>query len=138
MEAHGTASSTPTTAPSRPFTSKPDRGDLLREALIACRKAAPRRDRDLGYDKFPMGVAMNKDLTIRIAQQYLPGVLEHVSLASSTPPTSQPAPSTSKTTHAPTRCSGTRKTGSSPPSSPPDDVSRPDSGWSEVRQAASG
>lgn len=61
-----------------------DRGDALRQAIMAVRKGGTLSI--LGVygvmDKFPLGVMMNKGLTIRTAQQhgqkYVPKLLEHV------------------------------------------------------------
>jgi threonine dehydrogenase-like Zn-dependent dehydrogenase len=61
-----------------------DRGDALRQAILAVRKGGTLSI--LGVyglmDKFPLGVMMNKGLTIRTAQQhgqkYVPKLLEHV------------------------------------------------------------
>ena len=61
-----------------------DRGDALRQAILAIRKGGTLSI--LGVyglmDKFPLGVMMNKGLTIRTAQQhgqkYLPKLIEHV------------------------------------------------------------
>jgi threonine dehydrogenase-like Zn-dependent dehydrogenase len=61
-----------------------DRGEALREAIMACRKGGTLSI--LGVyglmDKFPLGVIMNKGLTVRTAQQhgqrYLPRLLQHV------------------------------------------------------------
>ena len=60
-----------------------DRATPLREAAVACRKGGVLSV--LGVwgvvDKFPMGVIMNKGLTVRTAQQhghrYVPRLLEH-------------------------------------------------------------
>lgn len=60
-----------------------DRGDALRQAILACRKGGTLSV--LGVygmmDKFPMGVIMNKGMTVRSAQQhgqaYLPRLLDH-------------------------------------------------------------
>ncbi|HYX34455.1 MAG TPA: hypothetical protein VE954_15225 [Oligoflexus sp.] len=60
-----------------------DRGDALREAILACRKGGTLSI--LGIyglmDKFPIGSIMNKGLTIRTAQQhgqkYLPRLLDY-------------------------------------------------------------
>jgi threonine dehydrogenase-like Zn-dependent dehydrogenase len=62
-----------------------DRGQALREAIVACRKGGTLSI--LGVygvmDKFPLGVIVNKGLTVRTAQQhgqrYMPRLLEHVS-----------------------------------------------------------
>lgn len=61
-----------------------DRGDALRQAILAVRKGGTLSI--LGVygvmDKFPLGVLMNKGLTVRTAQQhgqkYVPKLLEHV------------------------------------------------------------
>jgi threonine dehydrogenase-like Zn-dependent dehydrogenase len=61
-----------------------DRGDALRQAILAVRKGGTLSI--LGVygvmDKFPLGVMMNKGLTVRTAQQhgqkYVPKLLEHV------------------------------------------------------------
>jgi threonine dehydrogenase-like Zn-dependent dehydrogenase len=61
-----------------------DRGSALREAITACRKGGTLSM--LGVygvmDKFPLGVIMNKGLTLRTAQQhgqkYVPRLLEYV------------------------------------------------------------
>ncbi len=60
-----------------------DRGQALREAIMAGRKGGTLSA--LGVyglmDKFPMGVIMNKGMTVRSARQhgqaYLPRLLEH-------------------------------------------------------------
>jgi threonine dehydrogenase-like Zn-dependent dehydrogenase len=60
-----------------------DRGEALREAIMACRKGGTLSI--LGVygvmDKFPIGVIMNKGLTIKTAQQhgqkYVPRLFEH-------------------------------------------------------------
>jgi threonine dehydrogenase-like Zn-dependent dehydrogenase len=60
-----------------------DRGQALRQAILACRKAGTLAI--LGvyglFDKFPLGVLMNKGITVRTAQQhgqkYVPRLLEH-------------------------------------------------------------
>lgn len=62
-----------------------DRGQALRQAILACRKGGTLSI--LGVyglmDKFPLGVIMNKGLTVRTAQQhgqhYLPRLLEYTS-----------------------------------------------------------
>lgn len=61
-----------------------DRGEALRQAILACRKGGVVSI--LGVygvmDKFPVGVILNKGLTVRAAQQhgqkYVPRLLEHV------------------------------------------------------------
>ena len=60
-----------------------DRGQALREAILACRKGGTLSI--LGVygvmDKFPIGAIMNKGLTVRTAQQhgqaYMPRLLDH-------------------------------------------------------------
>ncbi|MEN3287745.1 MAG: hypothetical protein V7634_2045 [Bradyrhizobium sp.] len=60
-----------------------DRGQALREAIIACRKGGTLSI--LGVygvmDKFPIGAIMNKGLTVRTAQQhgqaYMKRLLDH-------------------------------------------------------------
>ncbi|MDO9016024.1 MAG: zinc-binding dehydrogenase [Myxococcales bacterium] len=61
-----------------------DRGDAVREAIMACRKGGTLSI--LGVygvmDKFPLGVIVNKGLTVRTAQQhgqkYVPRLLDRV------------------------------------------------------------
>jgi threonine dehydrogenase-like Zn-dependent dehydrogenase len=61
-----------------------DRGQALREAIMACRKGGILSMVGVYglMDKFPLGVMMNKGLTLRTAQQhgqkYVPRLLEHV------------------------------------------------------------
>lgn len=61
-----------------------DRGEALREAIVACRKGGVVSVMGVygAMDKFPLGVVMNKGLTLRSAQQfgqkYVPRLLEHV------------------------------------------------------------
>lgn len=61
-----------------------DRGSALREAAMAVRKAGTLSVVGVYgvIDKFPMGVLMNKGITVRTAQQpgqrYMPRMLEHV------------------------------------------------------------
>ena len=76
------ACNTPTTAPSSAHLHT-DRGEALREAIKACRKGGTLSI--LGVygvmDKFPIGVIMNKGMTVRTAQQhgqaYMGRLLEH-------------------------------------------------------------
>ncbi|BDP43439.1 glutathione-dependent formaldehyde dehydrogenase (plasmid) [Deinococcus aetherius] len=60
-----------------------DRGQALRQAIMACRKGGILSIVGVYgvMDKFPLGVVMNKGLTVRTAQQhgqaYLPRLLDH-------------------------------------------------------------
>jgi threonine dehydrogenase-like Zn-dependent dehydrogenase len=84
MEAHGTGISYAYDRVKQALRLETDRGQALREAILACRKGGTLSI--LGVyglmDKFPMGVIMNKGLTIRTAQQhgqkYVPHLLELV------------------------------------------------------------
>jgi threonine dehydrogenase-like Zn-dependent dehydrogenase len=84
MEAHGTGAQYAYDKVKQALRLETDRGQALREAVIACRKGGVLSV--LGVygliDKFPMGVVMNKGLTLRSAQQhgqrYMPEMLEHV------------------------------------------------------------
>jgi threonine dehydrogenase-like Zn-dependent dehydrogenase len=83
MEAHGTTMQYKYDRVKQALHLHTDRGDALREAIMACRKGGTLAI--LGVygvmDKFPLGVMMNKGLTIRTAQQhgqnYVPRLLEH-------------------------------------------------------------
>jgi threonine dehydrogenase-like Zn-dependent dehydrogenase len=83
MEAHGTTMQYKYDRVKQALHLHTDRGDALREAIMACRKGGTLSI--LGVygvmDKFPLGVMMNKGLTIRTAQQhgqnYVPRLLEH-------------------------------------------------------------
>jgi threonine dehydrogenase-like Zn-dependent dehydrogenase len=85
MEAHGTGMQYKYDRAKQALHLHTDRGDALREAIMACRKGGTLSI--LGVygvmDKFPVGVMMNKGLTIRTAQQhgqkYVPRLLEHTS-----------------------------------------------------------
>jgi threonine dehydrogenase-like Zn-dependent dehydrogenase len=85
MEAHGTGIEHTYDRVKQALRLHTDRGDALREAIIAVRKGGTLSI--LGVygmmDKFPVGVIMNKGLTVRAAQQhgqkYLPRLLEHAS-----------------------------------------------------------
>jgi threonine dehydrogenase-like Zn-dependent dehydrogenase len=84
MEAHGTGLGYAYDRAKQLAHLHTDRGSALREAILACRKGGTLSV--LGVygvlDKFPMGVIMNKGLTLRTAQQhgqkYVPRLLEHV------------------------------------------------------------
>jgi threonine dehydrogenase-like Zn-dependent dehydrogenase len=83
MEAHGTTMQYKYDRVKQALHLHTDRGEALREAIMACRKGGTLSI--LGVygvmDKFPLGVMMNKGLTIRTAQQhgqnYVPRLLEH-------------------------------------------------------------
>ncbi|HZH17229.1 MAG TPA: zinc-dependent alcohol dehydrogenase [Archangium sp.] len=85
MEAHGTGPEYAYDRAKQALHLHTDRGEALREAILACRKGGTLSI--LGVygvmDKFPMGAIMNKGLTVRTAQQhgqkYVPLLLEHVS-----------------------------------------------------------
>ena len=72
MEAHGTGPQYAYDRMRQPLRLETDRGQALREAVMACRKGGTLSV--LGVygliDKFPMGVIMNKGLTVRSAQQH--------------------------------------------------------------------
>lgn len=83
MEAHGTGLQYQYDRAKQALKLQTDRGDALREAIMACRKGGTLAI--LGVygvmDKFPIGVMMNKGLTVRTAQQhgqkYVPRLIEH-------------------------------------------------------------
>jgi threonine dehydrogenase-like Zn-dependent dehydrogenase len=83
MEAHGTGIAHAYDRVKQSLYMETDRGQALREAILACRKGGTLVI--LGVygmmDKFPVGVIMNKGLTVRTAQQhgqkYVPRLLEH-------------------------------------------------------------
>jgi len=82
MEAHGNGMQHKYDVVKQTLRMETDRGTALREAIMACRKGGTLAI--LGVygimDKFPIGVIMNKGLTIRTAQQhgqkYVPRLLE--------------------------------------------------------------
>ncbi|UPV74499.1 glutathione-dependent formaldehyde dehydrogenase [Halorussus limi] len=84
MEAHGTGIAHAYDEVKQQMRLHTDRGEALRQAMVACRKGGTLSI--LGVygvmDKFPLGIAMNKGLTIRTAQQhgqrYVPELLDHV------------------------------------------------------------
>jgi threonine dehydrogenase-like Zn-dependent dehydrogenase len=84
MEAHGTGVDYAYDRVKQALRLETDRATPLRQAIVACRKGGVVSV--LGVygviDKFPMGVIVNKGLTLRSAQQhgqrYLPSLLEHV------------------------------------------------------------
>jgi threonine dehydrogenase-like Zn-dependent dehydrogenase len=83
MEAHGKGVDYAYDRVKQALRLQTDRGQALRQAAIACRKGGTLSV--LGVygvmDKFPLGVLINKGLTLRTAQQhgqrYLPRLLEH-------------------------------------------------------------
>lgn len=83
MEAHGTGISHTYDRIKQALHLHTDRGEALRQAIVACRKGGTLSI--LGVyglmDKFPIGIIMNKGLTVRTAQQhgqrYVPQLLEH-------------------------------------------------------------
>jgi threonine dehydrogenase-like Zn-dependent dehydrogenase len=83
MEAHGTALQYAYDRAKAALRPETDRGQAWREAIMACRKGGTLSI--LGVyvlmDKFPIGVIMNKDLTVRSAQQngqaYMSRLFEH-------------------------------------------------------------
>lgn len=72
MEAHGTEPQCAYDLVKQALRLETDRGQALREAIMACRKGGTLSV--LGVygliDKFPMGVIMNKGMTMRTAQQH--------------------------------------------------------------------
>ena len=83
MEAHGTGLEYAYDRAKQVLRMETDRGSALRQAIMACRKGGNLSI--IGVyglmDKFPIGVIMNKGLTVRTAQQhgqkYVPKLLEH-------------------------------------------------------------
>jgi threonine dehydrogenase-like Zn-dependent dehydrogenase len=84
MEAHGTGVTYAYDRVKQQFGLHTDRGKALRQTMIACRKGGTLSI--LGVygvmDKFPLGVLMNKGVTVRTAQQhgqrYVPELLDLV------------------------------------------------------------
>ena len=84
MEAHGTGIGYAYDRVKQSLRLETDRGEALREAIMACRKGGTLSI--LGVygimDKFPIGSIMNKGLTVRSAQQhgqrYMTRLLDHV------------------------------------------------------------
>ena len=84
MEAHGTGPQFAYDRVKQALHLQSDRGSALREAALACRKGGTLSI--LGtygvMDKFPLGVLITKDVTVRGAlqhgQRYMPRMLEHV------------------------------------------------------------
>jgi len=83
MEAHGTGVGYAYDRVKQALHMETDRGSALREAIYACRKGGTLSM--LGVygmmDKFPIGVIMNKGMTLKTAQQhgqaYVPRLLEY-------------------------------------------------------------
>ncbi|MGQ3413412.1 zinc-dependent alcohol dehydrogenase [Natrinema sp. LN54] len=83
MEAHGTGIEHAYDRAKQSLRLHTDRGTALRQAIRACKKGGTLSI--LGVygllDKFPMGVVMNKGITVRTAQQhgqrYVPDLLEY-------------------------------------------------------------
>ena len=84
MEAHGTGPLYAYDRIKQALHLHTDRGSALREAALAVRKGGTLAIVGVYgvIDKFPLGVLMNKGITIRTAQQpgqrYMPRMLEHV------------------------------------------------------------
>jgi threonine dehydrogenase-like Zn-dependent dehydrogenase len=84
MEAHGTGPQYAYDRVKQALHLETDRGSALREAILAVRKAGTLSIVGVYgvMDKFPLGVLMNKGITVRTAQQhgqrYMPQMLEHV------------------------------------------------------------
>ena len=84
MEAHGTGAQYGYDRVKQALRLETDRGEALRQAIMACRKGGTLSI--IGVyglmDKFPLGVIINKGLTVRTAQQhgqaYVPRLLDYV------------------------------------------------------------
>jgi len=84
MESHGTGVGYAYDRVKQALKMETDRGSALREAIYACRKGGTLSM--LGVyglmDKFPLGLLMNKGMTLRTAQQhgqkYVPRLLDYV------------------------------------------------------------
>jgi threonine dehydrogenase-like Zn-dependent dehydrogenase len=80
MEAHGTGPQYAFDRVKQSLRLETDRAQALREAIMACRKGGTLSV--LGVygviDKFPMGVIMNKGLTVRTAQQHGQGYMDRL------------------------------------------------------------
>ncbi len=83
MEAHGTGIDYAYDRTKQALRMHTDRGQALRQAILACRKGGTLSILGVygAMDKFPIGVIINKGLTVRTAQQhgqkYVPRLLEH-------------------------------------------------------------
>ena len=85
MEAHGTGIDDAYDRVKQAVRLETDRPTVLRQAILACRKGGTVSIMGVygGFvDKFPMGAAMNKGLTLKMGQQhgqrYIPRLLEHI------------------------------------------------------------
>jgi threonine dehydrogenase-like Zn-dependent dehydrogenase len=84
MEAHGTGPQYAYDRVKQALHLETDRGSSLREAILGVRKAGTLSILGVygAMDKFPLGVLMNKGITVRTAQQhgqrYMPAMFEHV------------------------------------------------------------
>ena len=84
MEAHGTGPQYAYDRVKQALHLETDRGSALREAIMAVRKGGTLSIVGVYglMDKFPLGILMNKGITIRTAQQpgqrYMPRMLDHV------------------------------------------------------------
>ncbi len=83
MEAHGTGIDYAYDRVKQTLRLETDRGSALRQAILCCRKGGNLSIVGVygAMDKFPLGVIINKGLTLRTAQQhgqaYVPRLLEH-------------------------------------------------------------
>ena len=83
MEAHGTGIDYTYDRVKQALRLESDRAQALRQAIMACRKGGVVSVMGVYgiTDKFPMGVVLNKGLTMRAAQQhgqkYMPRLLDH-------------------------------------------------------------
>ncbi len=84
MEAHGTGAQYAYDRVKQALRLETDRGQALREAIMACRKGGILSIVGVYglMDKFPLGVLINKGITVRTAQQhgqaYVPRLLDYV------------------------------------------------------------
>jgi threonine dehydrogenase-like Zn-dependent dehydrogenase len=84
MEAHGTGPQYAYDRIKQAVHLETDRGSSLREAIVGVRKAGTVSILGVygAMDKFPLGVLMNKGVTVRTAQQhgqrYMPKLFQHV------------------------------------------------------------
>jgi threonine dehydrogenase-like Zn-dependent dehydrogenase len=84
MEAHGTGPQYAYDRVKQALHLETDRGSALREAIMAVRKGGTLSIVGVYglMDKFPLGILMNKGITIRTSQQpgqrYMPAMMEHV------------------------------------------------------------
>jgi threonine dehydrogenase-like Zn-dependent dehydrogenase len=83
MEAHGEGIGAAYDRVKQALRLETDRGQALREAILACRKGGTLSIVGVYgvMDKFPIGLIINKGMTVRTAQQhgqkYLPALLDH-------------------------------------------------------------